>query len=445
MKGMDVGKVRHPPKVDLSDLLLNQPDLLQLFRRPELAAILQQVNDKYVHWDKFRWLPLPEDLSHRTIWAYIRFQRNLNQRPVPLLDKQGQPFSYWLPDRVLRILNQIDRWSGETILSDQPGLPSRERYVISSLMEEAIASSQLEGAATTRQIAKEMLRSGRRPRNHHEQMIYNNWETIQYLRLNKNMKLSPETLCEIHAMITDKTLKDQSDAGRVRTSDDVYVYYRDEITHIPPPASQLQKRIQDFCDFANNDDEHQWIHPVIKATILHFWLGYDHPFVDGNGRTARAIFYWYLLSRGYWLFEYLSISRNFLKAPSQYHTAYLYTETDSGDLTYFIMYNLRVTHISFRDLHEYLQRKQEELVGANELLRRYQGLNDRQRAVIAHALRHPDAEYTVNKHKIAHGVVYQSARTDLLDLVERGLLKKELRGKAYIFSPSEKIISQLNT
>ena len=60
-----------------------------------------------------------------------------------------------------------------------------------------------------------------------------------------------------------------------------------------------------------------FIHPMIRSIILHFWLAYDHPFVDGNGRTARALFYWSMLRHGYWLFEFISISQIILKGPDQ--------------------------------------------------------------------------------------------------------------------------------
>lgn len=437
--------IKPPPSVKLVDLLKTMPDLFGMVLRDDVAPTIHHANDAYVHWDKFRWYSLPEGVDARAVWAYIKFRREFNLKNVPLVDKEGIPFSYWLPDSVLRILSNIDRWSGDTIGTEHPGdLPPRERYVISSLMEEAIASSQLEGAATTRQIAKEMLLSGRKPRDHNEQMIFNNWVTIQHLRANTKLALTPQSLCDIHAMITEDTLPDPADSGRVRTNDDVVVMFRDTVVHTPPPAKILQQRLEAFCEFANDDSGHAWIHPVVKASILHFWLGYDHFFVDGNGRTARAVFYWYLLSRNYWLFEYLSISRNFLRAPSQYARAYLYTETDERDLTYFIVYNLRVVQLAFQDLRQYLQRKQEELVIANDLLKKYRDLNERQRDIIAHALRHPGSVYTIQSHKNVNNIAYDTARNDLLDLVQRGLMTNNLTGRTYNFLVSPKIMEQLH-
>lgn len=437
--------IKKPPPVDFTALIGEDPKALDIFFEPDVAAMLRQAEDKYLHWDEFRWRPLPEGMSHHLAWSYLSFQRMLRRRPVPAFrDENGEPFSYALPDSVLRTLSLIDRWSGTLIGTEQPGnLPSPERYVISSLMDEAIASSQLEGAATTRPVAKEMLRSGRKPQNHSEKMIYNNWVTIQHLREQKTIILTPQGLCEIHAMITQDTLENPADAGRIRTQDDIVVQYRDQVVHEPPKAALLPERVAAFCAFVNNDEQDEWLHPVVKASIIHFWIGYDHPFVDGNGRTARALFYWYLLSRNYWLFEYLVMSRYFIKAPARYVRAYMYTETDSHDLTYFIVYNLRIVRLAIQELRTYLQHKQKELADADELLRKHDDLNDRQRSLLAHALRHPHTSYTIQSHKNVHNVVYQTARTDLFSLRDRGLLKTEKQGRTYVFVPSDMIMAYL--
>jgi Fic family protein len=94
------------------------------------------------------------------------------------------------------------------------------------------------------------------------------------------------------------------------------------------------------------------VHPVVRAILIHFMLGYDHPFYDGNGRTARALFYWSLARSGYWLMEYVSISRLLRQAPAQYARAYRHTETDDNDTTYFIVHQLEVIQQAIAALHE---------------------------------------------------------------------------------------------
>lgn len=348
-----------------------------------------------------------------------------------------------MPDPVLRALHGIDRQAAGAIAMADPGVSGddRDRYLVSSLIEEAITSSQLEGAATTREEAKEMLRSGRRPRDRGERMILNNYQVMEQIRELKQEPFTPERVLELHRAVTDGTLDDSDAAGRFRRpSERISVMDASHtiVLHQPPPAEGLPERLERLCAFANQAlGEQPFVHPVIRAILIHFMLGYDHPFVDGNGRTARALFYWSMARSGYWLMEYLSISRLIKQAPARYARAYLHTETDDNDATYFILHQLAVIEQAIAALHQYLARKIAEQRSAENLLRRAprlaEGLNHRQIALLSHALRHPGHAYTVMSHQRSHQIVTQTARTDLLKLVERGLLEQRRRGRAFVF------------
>jgi Fic family protein len=442
-----MGLVVPPPSLPSSVLTPEQlQKLFELGAKPEFQKVIQHANERYYHWHRFRYFPVPPGISNEEAWFLLKLGRRANFKTAPFKDKKGAPFSYWIPDALQRDLHDIDIWAGGNIVSDHPHpLPSREQFIIRSLMDEAIASSQLEGASTTTKKAKELLRTGRKPKDRSEQMILNNWETMQFIRENRKVKLSKEFVFEIHERITEETLDHAKDSGRLRTTNDVVVDYKEETVHVPPDFELLPDRLEAFCHFANNDRSGRWIHPVIKAVMLHFWLAYDHPFCDGNGRTARALMYWYLLSRDYLLFEYLAISRYIQRSPGQYVRAYLHTETDENDLTYFFFYNLKTTKLACEEIQIYIRRKQKELAGLNNALRRYPGLNMRQRSLLSHALQHPHEIYTIDTHRTAHGVVYQTARNDLLELAEKGFLKKEKRGKEFVFIESDRMMDRLRT
>ncbi len=394
---------------------------------------------KYLHWDKLRYYLPPEGFSHEEWWLAIKLKRQRLYKHVPLWDKNGALFKYAIVDPIPEILHRIDQGAGGFIqMPEQITNPdTRDQYYVSSLIQEAITSSQLEGAATTREIAKEMIKTGRYPRDKSEQMILNNFKTMQKIGKLKTEPLSKELVFEIHRLITDKTLDDLSAAGRFRRPDERIVVGNmyNEIFHDPPLAEQLEKRIAAMCDFANGKIPDDFIHPVIRSIILHFWLAYDHPFVDGNGRVARALFYWSMLRHGFWLFEFISISQIILKAPAKYGRAFLYTETDDSDLTYFTLHQLGVIQRAIRELHEYIKRKTEKLQALERQLRGIAILNHRQREIISHALRHPYQRYTIRSHQISHNVVYQTSRLDLLYLENRGLLNSQKIGKTWYFTP----------
>jgi Fic family protein len=219
------------------------------------------------------------------------------------------------------------------------------------------------------------------------------------------------------------------------------------VLHTPPNASELEKRVDKLCRFANEMDGDTFIHPVVRAIILHFAIGYDHPFVDGNGRTARAVFYWSMLSRGYWLTEYISISRILKGAPSEYARAYLYTETDENDVTYFIIHQLNVILRAIQDLQKYLTKKSTEVHEIEAMIRkspRLRGLlNHRQIALLGHALRHPGTVYRIEGHRQSHKVTYDTARTDLLKLARLKLLEKQRTGRAFVFLSPPNLAARL--
>ena len=170
---------------------------------------------------------------------------------------------------------------------------------------------------------------------------------------------------------------------------------------------------------------------------------YDHPFADGNGRTARALFYWSMLRNRYWLFEFISISQILLRAPSQYCLAFLHTETDENDLTYFLLHQTDVILAAIKKLHDYIDRETRQVQETRELLRNLR-LNHRQEALLAHALKHPGYEYSIAGHQAYHHVVYQTGRTDLLSLESLGLLKSRLQGKRLVFSAPSNIADEVN-
>lgn len=415
------------------------------------SGVKASQDDQYRPWDEIRFREPPEGLSTEEWWAAIKVARQQDSHELPLTDEDGRPFTYMMPDKAWERVHKIDqRLGGRITLSEEVTNPStRDRYLVSSLIEEAITSSQLEGANTSKGVAKEMLRTGRPPRDKSEQMIVNNYHAMNFIREHRQETLTPEFVCELHRMVTERTLENPQAAGRMQLPGEDRVHVLDtrtgDVLHVPPPAEQLPERMEKMCKFANGQAVGTFLHPVVRAIILHFWLAYDHPFDDGNGRTARALFYWSMLSQGYGLAEFLAISRILSRAPVKYARPFLHTETDDRDVTYFIMHQLAVVMRAISELEGYLQRKMAEVKRTESLIKRSVEFNHRQIALLGHALRHPDGSYTVKSHSSAHNIVQQTARTDLLGLENRGLLIRHKVGKAYYFFPADNLAEELET
>jgi Fic family protein len=435
---------------------------------PQIPALWHEINSdrllhalnavrgtggEYLHWEQVRHRKPPDDLDHKEWWAAIKFARISIERTLPLWDPDGSNFKFVMTDFIWRELHYVDqRCSGsiampEVVTADEQ---ARRHYLVNSLMEEAIRSSQLEGATTSRRVAKELLQSGREPKDRSERMIFNNYRALQFMREDIGDRLTPELVLELQRILTEGTLDNPDAAGRLQRPDEERVAVFDRTDgkpiHKPPPAEQLPERLEEMCEFANeyaDESAPEFIHPVIRAILLHFWLAYDHPFEDGNGRTARALFYWAMRTQGYWLTEYLSISRILRNAPSKYTGAFLLTETDGGDTTYFILYQLGVIRRAVEELHAYLRRQIAEVTKVERLLRGSDDFNHRQLALLGDAIRHADRTYTYQTHAAMYNVTHETARTDLMQLYDRGLLSRRRDGRRHVFLAPEDLSQRL--
>ena len=430
-------------------------DLFVELKGDRLVELLQlDIADdgrSYLHWEELRQLDPPANITHREWWLLIKLARQSLLRVLPLTDADGEHFSYGVPDLVARGLHHVDqRCSGEIAMGEVVSTDdqARSHYLVNSLMEEAIRSSQLEGATTTRRVAKELLKTGREPKDRSERMIVNNYLALQYMRDEMGETLTPAAVLELQRILTEGTLEDPDAAGRVQRPDEIRVSVvdpkTDEVVHTPPPAEQLPARLQAMCDFANEGETpDRFIHPVVRAILLHLWLAYDHPFEDGNGRTARALFYWYMRARKYWLVEYLSISRILRGAPAQYGRSFMFTEHDERDATYFIVYQLEVIQRAIDQLHTYLRKKVKEVRDVEKLVKGSTSFNHRQLALLGNALRDPEGSYSFKTHAATYSVTHETARNDLLPLVDLGLLERRRQGRSFSFMPAADLADRL--
>lgn len=405
-----------PPKIKEEELL----EALITPSHDDLAVLVDKINEEYEYWDTVKYKKHPKGCSTTKLWAYVKASRMKNM--IRVWDKYG--IILGITNRMQRMCHEFDMnfggfWGTSSIISGD----SKERYLISSLMEEAIFSSQMEGAATTRQVAKDMLRKKRTPKDKSQQMIANNYQTIQFVVQNQDTPLTVELLQHVHRLMTEKTLDNPEDAGRFRTNDEVVVEngITHEVVHRPPSYTELPSFVKDLCKFFNEEKPKVFIHPIIRGIIIHFMIAYMHPFVDGNGRTARALFYWYMLKQKYWLMEYLSISRVIGKSKRSYEKSFQYTEADNNDIGYFVAYNLRVLDLSFKQLQGYLKRKQEEKKAANTFLQ-LGDINDRQAQIIKMFVDNPKEVITVKDIQSKFFISATTAKGDIMGLVDRGLL-----------------------
>ena len=395
--------------------------------------------EEYHHWEELAYRDAPNELTRDEWWVAMKICRHAQRRETMIPFADDSSFWWTMPDLLVKRLHEIDVRSGVSVRHDARNLVSdaTTQYLReTSPLFEAVMSSQLEGAPTTWSDAKRMIRTGRAPRDVGERMILNNYIAMQRIIENYEQPLTTDFILELHRILTHDTLEKPDAEGRYRR-DDEYVRVADDETvfHVPPPASRIATDIEALCAFANEKGAGGAYMPdIIRAIVLHFWLGYEHPFCDGNGRVARALMYWSLLRSGYSVFEFVSISNILKKAPSKYVRAFTYVETDEGDLTYFLLHQSEAILRALNDFHSYVRKKERAMHDAESLLAGCD-LTLRQKTIVARALRNPAEAIRIADCQRMCGVSYATARSDMIQLEKRGFVDMRKQGNAFVYYP----------
>lgn len=411
----------------------------------DVTVYVKEVNEpRYLYWDEVKYKPTPKNLNSIECWFLVKQLRKLLSTLTPIRAESGGFFKWIRLTYTDEYLHEIDMHTGGQIFTTYENLSQdiKQKFLSRGVIEEAIASSQLEGAHTTRAVAKRMILEKRKPRNESERMIMNNYITMSSLEEDfKNRELSEKTLFDLHAMITKDTLTNDKQYRYRKDEDDIVVRNDRYVAFIPPKHSFVEQEIKRLFEYANDKESKEFVHPVIKAIFLHFWIGYLHPFVDGNGRLARALFYWYLLRKGYWTFMYLPISSIIKKSPVQYSMAYTYVEQDDFDLTYFYDYHIRKILQSIEEFDGYVSRITSENKKIDMVLKESIVLNERQKQLLYYLVSERDnADVTIGSHQTLNNISRQTAYRDLKYLKSQGLLTIKNVGKFTHYFPSETLI-----
>jgi len=266
-------------------------------------------------------------------------------------------------------------------------------------------------------------------------MILNNYEAIMKIESEySNQKLTLGDIFDLHKVITKYTLDDESEAGRFRKKDEEInvvenstgiVYYK------TPDISFVEKEMDKFIEFINDEDG-SFIHPVIKAIMIHFWIAHLHPFVDGNGRMARLLFYWYLFKHELKIFAYLPISLVIKENQKDYSMAYVYSEQDDEDLTYFIDYNIRKIKQAIKDFEIYLEKLKKEAKNQERKMKELEieyKLNYRQIELLEYLSKNEINKMTLKVYVENNKISKATGLKDLKTLKENGWILGEKSGR----------------
>lgn len=391
---------------------------------------------------------VPPEAAEAT-WRMVKMNRHV-PRALPLADPSGAPFAVQnavhLPLEME--MSNLEAWP---LFYGEGGFrtgTAPEWMAAAALREEAIATCVLDGVPVDRAAAGEMLETGRMPRSRAEHAVWNahfalRWVLSHPLRVDAP---SPDDILTLHSMLLGTAADVPDAAGRLRLpGESLDAAGAAPIDVAAPDAVELSSRLEKLCAFLGYQPALGML-DFGKAAVVHFWVAYERPFVEGNGRLARLLHYWLLADRAYGgrrLAAVVSLSSLLLRIRPAYARWFREARADDNDLGYFLHPLLQLLTGGLKRSVRMLRALEDAQATANRV---HPGaLNERQVDVLARVTRHPDRRLTVEAHRRRHGVVYETARTDLLSLADLGLLSQATQGRAFVFSAAADLAERLGT
>lgn len=415
--------------------------LLTTLRDPQLTPLAEEAVRDYISWDELTERPLPAGMSVAQAWEVLTLIRRFGAFWFPIRTLGGRPFWYTVTREGQRYLEAIEHHC-RTDSRLHEAIQEREghRFLVRSRVLESLAACQLDGVQVDWDSGARMLRDGRSPQTPEERLVLNSYELLGELESYVDQPFSPELAHALYDRLTRNVDVYALELGPVRTNL-ARTMRQQELGK--QDRNWILDAICQYADGALGDP----LEPVpVKGYMILSAMAYWHPLPALNDTVARYMLRLFAIKRDYPALGYLPVSlqmrrwfdgeiaRNIVRFTRIDRREAIPGEIDGTEdiLTY-----LQLVTAAIDETIAYIRDAQEEDRALQTALDAEEHLNYRQRSVLTRALTHPETEFLIRQHQTAHKVVYQTARTDLLQLVELGYLRQEQRGKAFVFVPVE--------
>ncbi|MGL6025160.1 MAG: Fic family protein [Cetobacterium sp.] len=267
------------------------------------------------------------------VWNDVVNFRKKNGYTTSFESQEGTIFFYYIRKIIKENIHKLES-SSKINLTDRK---LAKKVYSESLIDEAMSSSAIEGAFSTRRRTKDLVEGCCIPETKDEKMILNNYNALKFINENNDVLITDELVIELHNIIIFGTLDECDITERYRDDLVVLKDANNKEVYEAPKCELVEELMSQLIDYINEDTKEN---VFIKASIIQFMFLYIHPFFDGNGRTGRALSYMYLIKKGYGFFKFFSISYVVNEYKSKYYKSILKCEDEYSDLSYFIDFNI---------------------------------------------------------------------------------------------------------
>ncbi len=344
---------------------------------------------------------------------------------------------YNITNKILKNIGTIE--ACREIITHAPLLPYYEReFQKDALVRSVHYGTHIEGNELNLNQAEKVL-EGKEvlARDRDIQEVLNYRKVIEYIgqiSSKEDLQINENLLLELHKLTVDRILPSEK-IGKFRETQVVIKNsLTQEVTFRPPPSTAIPGQMEEFLQFVN-DKQNEDIHPVLKSGIVHYEFVRIHPFVDGNGRVARALSTLILFLEGYDIRKFFSLEEYFDSDALDYYEALKSVEKNQGDLTLWLEYFTKGLSIELNKIKEKVENISidahlKEKLGGKPIM-----LSERQIKIIEYIQK---IGYLQNK---AFGNLFPMVSEDtilneLKGLVSEGIIKKtgSTKGAKYVMS-----------
>jgi Fic family protein len=416
---------------------------------PAFATLAEEAVRDYLDWDELTRRPLPPGLSAEDTWRLLTMIRRFGGTEFPIPDIQGRVWWYTLTREASLCVDAIERYCRADSTVHRAVLHRHgRRLLVASRIRETVAVCQLDGVVVSAQDAENLLMTGRTARNATERLVLNAHALLYEVDALYDEPFSPEMLRGLYARLLDGVDVSQIERREAQHG------LRENPEQNPFGPEESEKVVRQFCAYANGQTGDPSEPVAMKAHVTlnvgHFW-GFlpDYP-----GIIGRCLFRLYSARHGYPVLGYLPISSTYLAwTQGRMSSALVRFESlptprsasdTKGDYTADALTYLQLTVAALDELLMSIDHARRRDAQVRSALEHDIEVNYRQRSIISQALAESEIEFRIREHQTTHNVVYATARADLMDLVERGYLCQEQRGKAFVFLPTPDLIERLD-
>ncbi|MBX3040098.1 MAG: Fic family protein [Bdellovibrionaceae bacterium] len=380
----------------------------------------------------------PEEIHHRLKdrmsakeWEEIQKTIVVNRKTnaIPLfLNSIDKKFWFFPSDSILKKADELEKSGTKLHQLIVENSSFKDEFFMDSLIEEAITSALYEGANSTRAKAQELIESGDHPRSKDDWMLLNNYEAMKWIKQNRSADVTIDLVKKIHAIVSKNTLEgDDANFSGLFRNDTVYVRSSaNEIKHEGIPYHLIDETLLEALELTTKHP--RYFPKIIKGILLHYFIAYIHPFFDGNGRTARALFYFKVMKNGLSFVELLSVSAYLKNHGRQYEKSFEKVVGNEHDLTYFIDFNLDALLEAIKEV----ERKVEYLLSIKKLKGLF-AISDNQIGLLQRLALNRFRKISIEDYAGQIGKSREIARQELKQLGEWGLVIEEKTGKKFVY------------